>query len=605
MHAAYIVLPALAALLLAYRFYSAFLAARVMMLDDRRITPAHTQRDGHNYHPTPRWVLFGHHFAAIAGPGPLLGPVLAAQFGFAPGLLWLVAGVCLAGAVHDMIALWASVRRRGASLAEIARMEIGPVAGFTAAVAILFIVVIALAGVGLSFVNALSESPWGVFTISMTIPIAFFMGMYMTKLRPGRITEATVVGVAGLLTAVVLGRTVAESSYAAMFTLTRTEVIISLAIYGFAASVLPVWLLLAPRDYLSAFMKVGTVILLVIGVTIANPVLHMPALTQYVGGGGPIVPGPLYPFAFITIACGAISGFHSLVGTGTTPKMIDKESDIRPIGYGAMLMEGLVGVMALIAASSMHPGDYFAINTPPAVFATLDQPVVNLPDVEAQVGETIAGRTGGAVSLAVGMAQIFSALPGMRGLIDYWYHFAIMFEALFILTVIDAGTRVGRFLVGEFLGRAYKPFARQNWMPGSFITTGIVVVAWAYFISTGNISTIWPMFGIANQLLAAVALAVGTTILVNMGRARYAWVTLAPLAFLSVTTLTAGFMSVKNNFLPMATGPNPALHFQGTLNTSLTITMMVLVVIILGAAVRKWLAVGRTGVDPDLAAETV
>ncbi|HEY7475733.1 MAG TPA: carbon starvation protein A, partial [Vicinamibacterales bacterium] len=526
MHAAYIVLPALAALLLAYRFYSAFLAARVMMLDDRRITPAHTQRDGHNYHPTPRWVLFGHHFAAIAGPGPLLGPVLAAQFGFAPGLLWLVAGVCLAGAVHDMIALWASVRRRGASLAEIARMEIGPVAGFTAAVAILFIVVIALAGVGLSFVNALSESPWGVFTISMTIPIAFFMGMYMTKLRPGRITEATVVGVAGLLTAVVLGRTVAESSYAAMFTLTRTEVIISLAIYGFAASVLPVWLLLAPRDYLSAFMKVGTVILLVIGVTIANPVLHMPALTQYVGGGGPIVPGPLYPFAFITIACGAISGFHSLVGTGTTPKMIDKESDIRPIGYGAMLMEGLVGVMALIAASSMHPGDYFAINTPPAVFATLDQPVVNLPDVEAQVGETIAGRTGGAVSLAVGMAQIFSALPGMRGLIDYWYHFAIMFEALFILTVIDAGTRVGRFLVGEFLGRAYKPFARQNWMPGSFITTGIVVVAWAYFISTGNISTIWPMFGIANQLLAAVALAVGTTILINMGRARYAWVTL-------------------------------------------------------------------------------
>jgi carbon starvation protein len=605
MHAAYIVLPALAALLLAYRFYSAFLAARVMMLDDRRITPAHTQRDGHNYHPTPRWVLFGHHFAAIAGPGPLLGPVLAAQFGFAPGLLWLVAGVCLAGAVHDMIALWASVRRRGASLAEIARMEIGPVAGFTAAVAILFIVVIALAGVGLSFVNALSESPWGVFTISMTIPIAFFMGMYMTKLRPGRITEATVVGVAGLLTAVVLGRTVAESSYAAMFTLTRTEVIISLAIYGFAASVLPVWLLLAPRDYLSAFMKVGTVILLVIGVTIANPVLHMPALTQYVGGGGPIVPGPLYPFAFITIACGAISGFHSLVGTGTTPKMIDKESDIRPIGYGAMLMEGLVGVMALIAASSMHPGDYFAINTPPAVFATLDQPVVNLPDVEAQVGETIAGRTGGAVSLAVGMAQIFAALPGMRGLIDYWYHFAIMFEALFILTVIDAGTRVGRFLVGEFLGRAYKPFARQNWMPGSFITTGIVVVAWAYFISTGNISTIWPMFGIANQLLAAVALAVGTTILVNMGRARYAWVTLAPLTFLSVTTLTAGFMSVKNNFLPMATGPNPALHFQGTLNTSLTITMMVLVVIILGAAVRKWLAVGRTGVDPDLAAETV
>ncbi len=605
MHAAYIVLPALAALLLAYRFYSAFLATRVLMLDDRRVTPAHTLKDGHNYHPTHKWVLFGHHFAAIAGPGPLLGPVLAAQFGFAPGLLWLVAGVCLAGAVHDMIALWASVRRRGASLAEIARMEIGPVAGFTAAVAILFIVIIALAGVGLAFVNALSESPWGVFTIAMTIPMALFMGLYMNKIRPGRIVEATIVGVIGLLLAVVFGRTVATSSYAAWFTLSRNEVIVTLAIYGFFASVLPVWLLLAPRDYLSAFMKVGTVALLVVGVTIANPVLHMPALSEYIGGGGPIVPGPLYPFAFITIACGAISGFHSLVGTGTTPKMIDKETDIRPIGYGAMLMEGLVGIMALIAAASMHPGDYFAINTPPAVYEKLGQQVVNLPDLEAQVGETVTGRTGGAVSLAVGMAQILGALPGMRGFVDYWYHFAIMFEALFILTVIDAGTRVGRFLVGEFLGRAYKPFARQQWIPGSIITTLLVVFGWAYFISTGNISTIWPMFGIANQLLAAVALAVGTTILVNLGRARYAWVTITPLTFLSVTTLTAGFMSVRDNFLPMATGPNPALHFQGMLNTAVTITMMVLVVIILGAAVRKWLVVGKTGRDPDLIAESV
>jgi carbon starvation protein len=605
MHAAYIVLPALAALLLAYRFYSAFIATRVMMLDDRRVTPAHTLKDGHNYHPTPRWVLFGHHFAAIAGPGPLLGPVLAAQFGFAPGLLWLVAGVCLAGAVHDMIALWASVRRKGASLAEIARLEIGPVAGFTAAVAILFIVIIALAGVGLAFVNALSESPWGVFTIAMTIPMALFMGLYMNKIRPGRITEATVVGVIGLILAVIFGRTVAESSYAGWFTLTKNEVIVTLAIYGFFASVLPVWLLLAPRDYLSAFMKVGTVALLVVGVTIANPVLHMPALSEYVSGGGPIVPGPLYPFAFITIACGAISGFHSLVGTGTTPKMIDKESDIRPIGYGAMLMEGLVGVMALVAAASMHPGDYFAINTPPAVYEKLGQQVVNLPTLEQEVGEKVEGRTGGAVSLAIGMAQIFSALPGMRGFVDYWYHFAIMFEALFILTVIDAGTRVGRFLVGEFLGRAYKPFARQQWIPGSIITTLLVVGGWAYFISTGNISTIWPMFGIANQLLAAVALAVGTTILINMGRARYAWVTLAPMTFLSVTTLSAGFLSVRDNFWPMATGANEALRFQGMVNSTFTVLMMVLVIIILGAAVRKWLEVGRTGTDPDLAAERV
>jgi carbon starvation protein len=600
MPAAFILIPALGALVVAYRFYSAFLAARVMVLDDRRVTPAHTMRDGHNYHPMSRWVLFGHHFAAIAGPGPLIGPVLAAQFGFAPGLLWLVAGVCLAGAVHDVIILWASVRRKGASLAEIARMEIGPVAGFTAALAILFIIVIALAGVGLAFVNALAESPWGVFTIAVTIPLALLMGLYMYRIRPGHITEATVVGLIGLVLAVVVGRSIAMSSFAPWFTLSKNEVVVALGIYGFFASVLPVWLLLAPRDYLSAFMKIGVVGLLVLGVAIVNPTLHMPALTEWIGGGGPIVPGPLYPFAFITIACGAISGFHSLVGSGTTPKMIDKESDVRPIGYGAMLMEGLVGVMALIAACSLHQGDYFAINTPPAVFATLDQDIVALPTLEAEVGESVAGRTGGAVSLAVGMAQIFSALPGMRGLMDYWYHFAIMFEALFILTVIDAGTRVGRFLVGEFLGRAWAPLGKPHWVPGSVLTTLIVVFGWAYFIWTGNISTIWPMFGIANQLLAAVALAVGTTILINMGRSRYAWVTMVPLSFLSVTTLTAGALSVKNNFWPMAVGPNPALHVQGIVNTTLTVAMMVLVVIILGAAVRKWLLVGKTGTDPDL-----
>ena len=603
MHAAYVVLPALAALILAYRFYSAFIATRVLMLDDRRTTPAHTMRDGHNYHPTNRFVLFGHHFAAIAGPGPLIGPVLAAQFGFAPGLLWLVAGVCLAGAVHDLIALWASTRRRGASLAEIARMEIGPVAGFTAAVAILFIIVIALSGVGLAFVNALSESPWGVFTIATTIPLAFLMSWYMHKLRPGRIVEATVLGVLGLILAVVVGRPVSTSALAPFFTLSKHELVVALGIYGFAASVLPVWLLLTPRDYLSAFMKIGVVGFLVLGVLLVNPVLQMPAFTSYVGGGGPIVPGPLFPFAFITIACGAISGFHSLISTGTTPKMIDKERDIRPIGYGAMLMEGLVGIMALVAACSLSQGDYFAINTPPAVFATLDQHTVALPEIEAQVGEKVAGRTGGAVSLAVGMAQIFSKLPGMGGLMDYWYHFAIMFEALFILTVIDAGTRVGRFLVGEFLGRAYAPFARPTWVTGSVISTILVVVAWSYFIWTGNISTIWPMFGIANQLLAAVALTVGTTIIINLGRARYAWVTLAPLAFLTVTTLTAGFMTVKNQFLPMAFGDNPAVKFQGALQSALTIIMMISVLIILTAAVRKWIAVGNTGRDPDLAAE--
>jgi carbon starvation protein len=365
--------------------------------------------------------------------------------------------------------------------------------------------------------------------------------------------------------------------------------------------VLPVWLVLAPRDYLSAYMKVGTVAFLVLGVTIVNPTLKMPAISEYAGGGGPIIPGTLFPFAFITIACGAISGFHSLISSGTTPKMLDKESDVRPIGYGAMLMEGLVGIMALVAAASMQPADYFAINTPPAVFEKLGHVPVELPAIEAEVGETVAGRTGGAVSLAVGMAQIFSGLPGMRGLMDYWYHFVIMFEALFILTVIDAGTRVGRFLVGEFLGRAYKPLARPNWMPGAILSTLLVVGGWGYFIWTGNISTIWPMFGIANQLLATVALAVTTTILINMGRSRYIWVTLVPLSFLSVTTLTAGFLTVKNNFWPMAVGPDPSLQMQGYINSFCTVTMMVLVVIILGAAVRKWLAVGKTGVDPDLA----
>ena len=600
MRAAYIVLPALGILAIAYRYYSAFLATKVMMLDAARPTPAHTLRDGQNFHPTSRWVLFGHHFAAITGAGPLIGPVLAAQFGFAPGLLWLVAGVCLAGAVHDVIILWASTRRKGASLAEIARTEIGPVAGFTAALAILFIIVIALAGLGLAVVNALSESAWGVFTIATTIPLALLMSLYMYRLRPGKIAEATAIGVTGLLIAVVVGKPLAASSFGHWFELSRHQLIMALGIYGFVASVLPVWLLLCPRDYLSSFMKIGTIAFLIVGVAIVNPVLQMPAFTRFTAGGGPIVPGALFPFAFITIACGAISGFHALIGSGTTPKMIDNERDIRPIGYGAMLMEGVVGIMALVAATSLHPGDYFAINTPPAVYATLGEQTVSLPDLQLQVGEQVAGRTGGAVSLAVGMAQIFSGLPGMRGLMDYWYHFAIMFEALFILTTIDTGTRVGRFLMGEFLGRVYKPLANPSWMPGAIASTLLVVFGWAYFIWTGSISTIWPMFGIANQLLAAVALAVGTTIIINVGRAKYAWVTLLPLSFLSVTTLTAGFLSVRDIFWPMAVGPNPALHFQGGLNSVVTVVMMVCVVIILAAAVRKWIAVGRTGVDPDL-----
>jgi len=591
MRALYVILPILGILTIAYRYYSAFIAARVMCLDDSRPTPAHVRPDGQNFHVTSRWVLFGHHFAAIAGAGPLIGPVLAAQFGYAPGLIWLVGGVCLAGAVHDMIILWASTRRGGCSLADIARSEIGPVAGGTAALAILFIVVIALAGLGLAVVNALEHSAWGTFTIGMSIPLALFIGIYMHRLRPGRTGEATVIGVTLLILAVVLGKPLAASSFAHYFIFTRTQLVLLMAGYGFIASVLPVWLLLAPRDYLSSYMKIGTIALLVLGVVIVNPVLEMPAFSSYIGGGGPVVPGPLFPFAFITIACGAISGFHALISSGTTPKMIDKESDIRVIGYGAMLMEGLVGIMSIIAASAMFPGDYFAINTPPHVFQTLGLSVTNLPVLEAAVGEVVAGRTGGAVSLAIGMAQIFAGLPGMQHLLDYWYHFAIMFEALFILTTIDAGTRVARFLVGEFLGRAYAPFARHDWMPGAMTSTFLVVAAWAYFIWAGSISTIWPMFGIANQLLASVALAVGTTVIINAGRARYAWVTILPLSFVSVTTLTAGAMSVRDSFYPMATGPDVTKHFQGYLNSVVTVVMMVCVLVILSSAILRWVRV--------------
>lgn len=584
MPAIYIVIPVLGVLAVAYRFYSAFLANRVMVLDDTRPTPAHTLNDGQNYHPTHRFVLFGHHFAAIAGPGPLIGPVLAAQFGFLPGLLWLVAGVCLAGAVQDVMVLWASTRRKGMSLAEIARTEIGPVGGVAAAIAILFVIVIALAGVGLAFVNALAESPWGVFTIAMTVPLALLMSLYMYRLRPGRIAEATILGVLGLTLAVILGKPVASSFLGEYLTLSRHQIIVAVGAYGFLASVLPVWLLLCPRDYLSSFMKIGTVAFLVLGVIVVNPTLEMPAVTRFVDGGGPIVPGALFPFAFITIACGAISGFHALIGSGTTPKMIDRERDIRPIGYGAMLIEGLVGVMALIAACSLHPGDYYAINTPPAVFAELGEPTVALGALERAVGEQVAGRTGGAVSLAVGMAQIFSRLPGMGNLLDYWYHFVIMFEALFILTVIDTGTRVGRFLVGEFLGRAYAPFARHDWLPGAMLTSLVIVVGWSYFIWTGNIRTIWPMFGIANQLLAAVSLCIGTTVIINMGKARYAWVTLLPLCFVATTTVIAGWRSVFDNFLPQRT-------FDGYLNSALTFVMVACLLIVMVASISRWRSV--------------
>ncbi|MBM3782343.1 MAG: carbon starvation protein A [Acidobacteria bacterium] len=595
MHALYVVVPVLGILAIAYRYYSAFIATKIWMLDDARVTPAHTNYDGANYYPTSRWVLFGHHFAAITGAGPLVGPMLAAQFGYAPGLIWLVAGVVLAGAVHDSMILWASTRRGGRSLADIVREEISPTAGVVASVAILFILIIAMAGLGINVVNALADSRWGTFTIAMTIPLGIFMGFWMYVWRKGRIAEATIIGVIGLLAAVAGGEPLNHSTgwFANLFNLSRTEIVIALAVYGFAASVLPVWLLLSPRGYLSSFTKIGTIFFLALGVIYVNPEFKMPAMTQYVNGGGPIIPGPLFPFCFITIACGAISGFHALISSGTTSKMVDKESDIRPIGYGAMLIECLVGIMALVAASAMEPGDYFAINVPAAQYADLvfegaKLAPVHLAGIEAAVGETVVGRTGGAVSLAVGMAQIFAAMPGMQGLLAYWYHFAIMFEALFILTTIDSGTRVGRFLLQEFLGKAYAPFANKEWVPGAMISTALLVMGWAYFIYTGNINTIWPMFGVANQLLGSVALAVATTILINEGKVKYAWVTMLPLSFLSINTLYGGFLNVRDNFWPLAIGPNPATHVQGYVLSICTVAMMVCAVVILGQAMAKW-----------------
>ncbi|HEV8375115.1 MAG TPA: carbon starvation protein A [Candidatus Polarisedimenticolia bacterium] len=578
---------------LGYRYYSAFIAAKVLALDDARATPAHRLNDGQNYFPTQKWVLFGHHFAAITGAGPLIGPVLAAQFGFLPGLLWLVIGVVLGGAVHDFVILASSIRRNGKSLAEIARSEIGPVAGFTTALAILFVIVVALSGLGLAVVNALKESSWGVFTIAMTIPIALYMGFHMYRLRKGRIMEATVIGVLLLVGAVLAGRFIPTSAVSGWFTLSAHQITLAIAAYGFIASVLPVWMLLCPRDYLSSFMKIGTIAALAIGIFLVHPDLKMPALTPFTHGGGPIIPGKLYPFVFITIACGAISGFHALVGSGTTPKMINKESDARVIGYGAMLMEGFVGVMAFIAAASLYPGDYFAINVPPEKFATLGMHAVNLPEFSRQVGESLEGRTGGAVSLAIGMAQIFASVPGLKGLLSYWYHFAIMFEALFILTTIDTGTRVARFMVQEFLGRFYKPLERTDWLPGSVISSLLVVAAWSSFIWTGSISTIWPMFGVSNQLLASIALCVGTTVILNSGKARYAFITLLPLSFVATTTLTAGYLNIVDNFLPLArSGGHP---FQGYLNASMTAVMMACVLTILADSLRRWLTVLRPG----------
>ncbi len=576
-----IMLGTLCVFALGYRYYSAFIAAKVLALDDSRTTPSHVYEDGHNYVPSPKWVLFGHHFAAIAGAGPLVGPTLAAQFGFAPGFIWILFGAVLCGCVHDFTVLVASVRHKGRSLADVARTEVGPYAGLVTMIALLFILLVTLAGLGIVVVNALANSPWGVFTIGMTIPIAILMGIYMFKSSPGqiRIVGPSIAGVILLLGAVISGRWFADSAYAHFLTFNGHQIVFAMATYGFVASVLPVWFLLEPRDYLSTYMKLGTIALLIIGVFIVHPNIQFPAVTEFIHGGGPIIGGKLYPFLFVTIACGAISGFHALISSGTTPKMLWKETDARFIGYGAMMCEGIVAVLALIAACSMYPGDYFAINSAPAVFAKLGLHTVNLPMYSTEVGEKLAGRTGGAVSLAIGMAQIFRGIPGMKTLTSYWYHYAIMFEALFILTTVDTGTRVARYVLHELLGKVHKPFSNTAWLPGNLMTSLLVVVSWGYLIYTGSISTIWPLFGTGNQLLATIALAVVTTFLVNMGKVKYAAITAIPMCFVGVTTLTAGVLSIKNIYLPLA--QKPGHEFQGYLDATLMVIFVTGVVLVL------------------------
>ena len=627
--AAWLVLAAVGTYLIAYRFYSRFIADRVLGLNDRRATPAERLTNGRDFVPTSRWVLFGHHFAAIAGAGPLVGPVLAAQFGYLPGTIWIVFGVVFGGAVPDFVILFGSMRRDGKSLGQMAKEETGAVTGLLAMVAVLAIMVILLAVLALVVVNALKDSPWGVFTILCTIPIAILMGFWMKVWRPGRTLEASAVGVVLLLAALVAGRYVAESPVLAPY-FTRSGITIAYGIiaYGFIASVLPVWMLLCPRDYLSTFMKIGTILLLALGILLVLPPLKLPAMTRFVDGTGPVFAGKLFPFAFITIACGAISGFHALVASGTTPKMLVRESDARLIGYGGMLMESFVAVMALCAAALLDPGIYFAINAP---LATLGGNVHSAAEVirgwgftvtpdqieglAASVGEkTLLGRTGGAPSLAVGMAHIFTSAFG-AGLMALWYHFAIMFEALFILTTVDTGTRVGRFMLQELAGQIWQPLGRTSWYPSTVLASGLIVAGWGYFLvqgvldPLGGINSLWPLFGISNQLLASVALCVGTTIIIKNGKARFAWVTLLPLAWLLMVTLTAGWQKVyaadpRLGFLAHAAATaeqvaagtiedsrGARLIFNDRLDAVVTMSFMVITVLVVLASAREWLLI--------------
>lgn len=573
---------------ISYRYYAAFLATKVLCLNEANKTPSIEHNDGSNFVPTNKWLLFGHHFAAIAGAGPLIGPMLAAQFGYLPGFLWILIGASLGGAVHDMVVLTASVRREGKSIAQIAKDMLGPIGGVAVSIAVLFIVIITLAGLGVAVVNALYKNAWGTFTIASTIPIAIIMGLYINKTK--NIKAATIFGVTCLLAVLIFGHGIQGSPLEPIFSFSRNNLIIIMAIYGFVASALPVWLLLCPRDYLSTYMKVGTISLLAVGVIFMAPTIQMPAVTQFIHGGGPIIPGPLFPFMFITIACGAISGFHAIISSGTTSKMIISEADIPIISYGAMLTEGFVSMMALIAATILIPGDYFAINTTLTFsqLTALGFPPQQIHDLCNLVQADVIGRPGGAVSLAVGMAHIFDKIPGLKGLMPYWYNFAITFEALFILTTVDAGTRVARFLLQEFFGVVYKPFARPNWIPGMLLTSAIVVFCWGYLIYSGNISSIWPLFGVSNQLLAAIAFGIGTTMIIKSGRARYAWTTFIPMVFMYITTFTAAYQ-LYFIFGKKAVAATAAVEATGyKVDVALVVFIGFLAVIALISTVNSW-----------------
>ncbi|MEC1540620.1 carbon starvation protein CstA [Bacillus subtilis] len=593
MNAVTIVIASMCILAIAYRLYGTFMMVKVLKVNDDKPTPAHALEDGKDYVPTNKWVSFGHHFAAIAAAGPLVGPILAAQFGYLPGLLWLLIGAVIGGAVHDIVVLFASMRKNGKSLSEVAKDELGPVAGFCTGLSMLFIITITMAGLSMVVLHALERNPWGTFAVGITIPIAMGVGLFYKK--TGNLKLASTVGFLFLMAGVFIGPWVQTTALGDFLTLDTKTLAIALPVYAFFAAALPVWLLLAPRDYLSSFMKIGVFIALIVGVFVVNPSIPFPAFTEFVKGGGPVLAGPVWPFISITIACGAISGFHAFVGSGTTPKMLNKWSDMKPVAFGAMLVECLVGIMALIAATALQPADYFAINSTPEVFRTLSMNVVHLPELSREIGLDLEGRTGGAVTLAVGMTYIFTGMPFFSHLASYFFQFVIMFEAVFILTAIDAGTRVARYLIQDFFGEVYKPLKKTDWIPGSVFASALACLMWGYLLYSGDIGSIWALFGVSNQLMASVGLIIGATIVLKIAdKRRYILTCLIPLAYLYVTVNYAGYWMVRNVYL------NPEAAGYSVLNGVLSIIMLVLGFIIIVAAVKKWAQMWK---DPSLRME--